>query len=280
MINLLYPEGCEPVASLLNEKAIDFLELNYIAMLICPYNTDFALKTLTELITDENVIRWRQDILEDFINIPQLEKKLYSSIHTIYEGALSVYAKTGSTQSFFELSENISNIESFLDCMKECHDFIAEYGSKIKSDGIKMVFDEIDSRYTSENFRLLIEEIAELKKAMNDGVKSVTFGINLDNLMRPLEIMLLSVDYEPICKKSLFDKLLNKKTNAEPLTEIYSRKCKDGQFDAINEKLFIELDKLGGDYLKHINSAVNLCYKETRKGVHCLTWDNGDYIFD
>ena len=89
MINLLYPENYEPNGKILGEKAIESLELKYIAKLICPYNTDFALKVLVELVTDESVIKWRQDILEDFINVPHLETLLYNSIHTIYEGSMS-----------------------------------------------------------------------------------------------------------------------------------------------------------------------------------------------
>ena len=101
MISLLYPENYRKSGNVICQSAVESLELDYIAMLILPYNTDFALKVLTELITDETVIKWRQDILEDFMNVPQLELKLYKSIYTIYESALSVYAKSGSTQSFF-----------------------------------------------------------------------------------------------------------------------------------------------------------------------------------
>ena len=63
MINLLYPENYEPSGRTISEKTAESLELKYIAMLICPYNTDFALKVLTELVTDEDVTVWRQDIL-------------------------------------------------------------------------------------------------------------------------------------------------------------------------------------------------------------------------
>ena len=263
MISLLYPENYRKSGNVIFKSAVESLELDYIAMLILPYNTDFALKVLTELITDETVIKWRQDILEDFMNVPQLELKLYKSIYTIYESALSVYAKSGSTQSFFELSENISKMESFLECMENCHKFIAEYGGKLKSEGVKAVLMEIENRYNSDNFKKLIEEIDELKKALNSGIKSVTFGVNFDNLLRPSEIILLSVDKEPLKRKTVFEKLLKKGSSVEPLSEIYARKSKDGMVDAVNEKLFSELDKLGGDYVKRFNTAINLCYEES-----------------
>ena len=152
MISLLYPDNYKQNGRIIGEKTVESLELKYVAMLICPYNTDFALKVLTELVTDENVIEWRQDILEDFINVPQLEIMLYKSIHTIYEGSLSVYAKSGSTQSFFELNDNISRMEAFVECMEQCHKFVLQYGGKIKSAGVKAVLGKIESNYNSEDF--------------------------------------------------------------------------------------------------------------------------------
>lgn len=263
MISLLYPENYQKSGSILYQNAIESLELDYIAMLICPYNTDFALKVLTELNTDETVIKWRQDILEDFMNVPHLELKLYKSIHMIYKGALSIYARAGSTQSFFELSENIRNIESFVECMEDCHNFIAEHGGKLKSEGVRRVLDEIENSFNSDSFRMLIKEIDELKASLNSGIKSVTFGVNFDNLLRPSEIMLLSVDKQPIRQKTVFERLAKKGSSTEPLSEIYARKSKDGTVDAVNEKLFSELDKLGGDYVKRFNTAINLCYEES-----------------
>ena len=57
MISLMYPKGYCKSANTLSRKTAEELELDYIAMLICPHNTDFALSTLTELITDEKVTR-------------------------------------------------------------------------------------------------------------------------------------------------------------------------------------------------------------------------------
>lgn len=262
MISLLYPDNYKQNGRIIGEKTVESLELKYVAMLICPYNTDFALKVLTELVTDENVIEWRQDILEDFINVPQLEIMLYKSIHTIYEGSLSVYAKSGSTQSFFELNDNISRMEAFVECMEQCHKFVLQYGGKIKSAGVKAVLGKIESNYNSEDFKQLVGEIGELKSTLKSDIKSVTFGLNFDNLMRPTEVMLLSVDKEPIHKQTLFERLFRKDKNAEPLSDIYVRKYRDGQVAEVDKKLFEELDALGGDYVRRANAAINRCYVE------------------
>ena len=261
-VSLLYPNGYQPDGSSFGEKAIQSLELRYIAMLICPYNTEFALNVLTDLVTDERVIAWRQDVLEDFIALPQLEIRLHKSIHTIYQNSLEVYARSGSGQSFFELMENVKSIEDFAACMEECHEFIREYGEKVKSEGVKAVLNEIESRYQDGSFKQLMKEVKELKIALESGVQSVTFGVNLDNLMRPSEIMLLSASHESIKRHSIFERLMQKGQTAEPISTIYSRKCKSGEMVSVDQLLFSELDRLGDGFMRQFNVSISNCYKD------------------
>lgn len=263
MLSLMYPENYMPTGITLDREVAENLELPYIAMLICPYSTEYALGILTELITDESVVRWRQDVLEDFINVPQLEFKLQRSIKTIYDNAHSVYAKSGSTQSFYEVQENIASIEAFAECMTDCHEFIQKYGSRIHSEGISRVFAELEDRYNSEGYRELMKEVAELKTKLSEGIKSVTFSINFDEVMRPTEIMLISADKDPVRKKTRFERLLSRSSSAEPISEIYSRKAKDGQISEVNGALFAELDALSGGYMKRVNTAIRRCYEES-----------------
>ena len=261
-VSLLYPNGYQPDGSSFGEKAIQSLELRYIAMLICPYNTEFALNVLTDLVTDERVIAWRQDVLEDFIALPQLEIRLHKSIHTIYQNSLEVYARSGSGQSFFELMESVKSIEDFAACMEECHEFIREYGEKVKPEGVKAVLNEIESRYQDGSFKQLMKEVKELKIALESGVQSVTFGVNLDNLMRPSEIMLLSASHEPIKRHSIFERLMQRGQTAEPISTIYSRKCKSGEMISVDQLLFSELDRLGDGFMRQFNVSISNCYKD------------------
>ncbi len=238
------------------------LELEYIAMLLCPYNTEFALGVLTELISDEAVIRWRQDVLEDFLSVPQLEVNLRRSMNTIYANARSVYARKGSTQSLFEIQENIADMEAFAACMDECHEFIQKYRSRLRSEGVKRVLEQLDERYNSEAYKQMLEEIAELKKALAVGIKSVTFTINFDDMMRPTEAMIISADKEPVRKKTRFERLFSADKSAEPISQIYTRKAKEGQITEINGALFTELDALCGGCIKRMNTTIKRCYEQ------------------
>lgn len=261
-VSLLYPDGYKSGGSIIGDKVVESLELRYIAMLICPYNTEFALGVLTDFVTDERLIAWRQDVLEDFIALPQLEIRLYKSIHTIYRNSLGIYARSGSSQSFFELMESIKSIEDFAACMEECHEFIREYGARVKSEGVKAVLNEIESRYRDGSFKQLMDEVSKLKSALESGVKSVTFGVNLDSLMRPSEVMLLSVSREQIKRHGIFERLTQRGHTAEPISTVYSRMAKNGETAAVDQLLFDELDKLGNGFLRQFNVSISNCYRD------------------
>lgn len=259
--DLLFPADAKQKRyNQLAKSAVADLQIEYLAMTLSPYDTEYAQRILSQLVTDPEVISYRQDIVDDFINVPELEAILYKSLHTIYANSKSVYAKAGSTQSFFELTENTALIESFISCMEECHGFYEKCCGKLVSEGMRAVVQAIEDKYRSEEFATLKVEIAELRKTLATGFRSVTFGVNLDELMRPEEIALISVSREPFREKKLFDKLLGVQNSVEPLTNVYARKSNDGAISALNERLFKELDALGGEYSKHLNTALRAYY--------------------
>lgn len=247
----------------LSPTSVHNLELEYLAGLICPYNHEYALKILSKPPTDVNVIKYRQDILDDFLNMPELEAILYKSIHTIYNNAKSIYAKIGSTQSFIEINENLEHIDSFIECINACHSFYERHYPKLRSEGAKAVAQALEDKYRSEDFKGLVAEVEQLKNTFKNGVRSVTFGINFDEHMRPMKIALLSASNEYFREKTLFEKIFSKNEVTEPLSEIYSRKSKDGELDASNKVLFNEIDALTGEYVRHFNASLRSYYSSS-----------------
>ena len=103
--DLLFPSDAKQKKyNQLTKSAAADLQIEYLAMTLSPYDTEYAQRILSQLVTDPDVISYRQDIVDDFLNVPELEGILYKSLHTIYSNSKSVYAKAGSTQSFFELT--------------------------------------------------------------------------------------------------------------------------------------------------------------------------------
>ena len=121
----------------------------------------------------------------------------------------------------------------------------------------------LEKRYNSDSYKQLMQEVARLKSGLINGIRSVTFSINFDEVMRPTEIMLLAADKEPVRKKTKFERLLNRGDSAEPISQVYSRKAKEGTITEINGALFAELDALCGGYMKRVNTAIKRCYEES-----------------
>ena len=266
-VDLMFPpESGETVKNAyakISPVSVHNLELEYLAGLICPYNQEFALKILSKPPTDVNVIKYRQDILDDFLQVPELEAILYKSIHTIYNNARSIYAKIGSTQSFIEINENLEHIDSFIECINSCHSFYERHCPKLKSEGAKAVAQALEKKYLSEDFKGLVKEVEQLKDTFKNGIRSVTFGINFDEHMRPMKVALLSASSEYFREKTLFERIFSKNEVTEPLSEIYSRKSKDGELDASNKALFNELDNLTGEYVRHFNASLRSYYSSS-----------------
>lgn len=263
-ISLLYPNSISKSTCIqLDEAAAENLQLPSLAAQICPYNTSYALQVLSSPLTDTAAIRYRQDIFEDFRNVPELSAVLYRSLHTIYINAKSLGIKPGSTQSFFELSENAGHITAFIGCVNSCHEFYEKYYARLTSEGMKAVVSALEQRWRSEEFRGLVKEMEKLQSVLDEGIQSVTFGVNLDRYMRPAEVALLSVSKEPFRERSMFEKLFSKQQVTEPVSAIYCRKSKEGAVVEINRRLFEELDKLGGGYTKHFNAALNAYYSSS-----------------
>ena len=263
-VDLMFPPGAGAAErnafTQLSPTSVHDLELEYLAGLICPYDPDFALKILSKPPTDINVIKYRQDILDDFMNMPELEAILYKSIHTIYNNAKSIYAKIGSTQSFVEIFDNLEHIDSFIGCINSCHNFYEKHFPKLRSEGAKAVAKALEEKYQSEEFNGLTAEVEQLKNTFKNGIRSVTFGINFDDHMRPMKVALLSASNEYFRDKTLFERIFSKNEVTEPLSEIYSRKSKDGELDAANKVLFNELDSLSGEYIRHFNASLRSYY--------------------
>lgn len=263
-LNLMFPPEAEAENqnsfALLSPSSVHDLELEYLAGLICPYNQEYALKILSKPLTDIHIIEYRQDILDDFLNVPELEAILYKSIHTIYNNSKSIYAKIGSTQSFVEINENLEHMDSFIECINLCHTFYERHFSKLKSVGAKAVAEALEKKYRSEDFKGLVTEVTQLKETFTNGIRSVTLGINFDDHMRPVNIALLSASREYFREKTLFEKIFSRNEAVEPISEIYSRLSKDGELDAANKVLFKEIDSLTGDYVRHFNTALRSYY--------------------
>lgn len=282
LVDLLYPSEtkrreAQDRATAIAQLPQDYvanLELELLSRLICPENSLNALRILTQLSTDEEVLNYRLDILEDFLNVPQLEAVLYENVHKLYVNEHVNIQKLGLADSFYALNTRLNSLKTFIECITKCHEFCQKFQDKFRSEALKGLVEYFASVYNSEYFDEVKRETNECLRILAKGVKSVTVGINFDDMMRPVEAMLLSVSTDSIKKKGRFDwifKHLDGGAN-RAIGRTHSLYNENGGTNDLEAPLFRELKEINSEYISHLDRAIRAYFKKSTEDI--LTFES------
>lgn len=282
LVDLLYPSetkrrDAQDRATAIAQLPQDYvanLELELLSRLICPENSLNALRILTQLSTDEEVLNYRLDILEDFLNVPQLEAVLYENVHKLYVNEHVNIQKLGLADSFYALNTRLNSLKTFIECITKCHEFCQKFQDKFRSEALKGLVEYFASVYNSEYFDEVKRETDECLRILAKGVKSVTVGINFDDMMRPVEAMLLSVSTDSIKKKGRFDwifKHLDGGAN-RAIGRTHSLYNENGGTNDLEAPLFRELKEINSEYISHLDRAIRAYFKKSTEDI--LTFES------
>lgn len=282
LVDLLYPSEtkrreAQDRATAIAQLPQDYvanLELELLSRLICPENSLNALRILTQLSTDEEVLNYRLDILEDFLNVPQLEAVLYENVHKLYVNEHVNIQKLGLADSFYALNTRLNSLKTFIECITKCHEFCQKFQDKFRSEALKGLVEYFASVYNSEYFDEVKRETDECLRILAKGVKSVTVGINFDDMMRPVEAMLLSVSTDSIKKKGRFDWIF-KHLDGGPdraIGRTHSLYNENGGTNDLEAPLFRELKEINSEYISHLDRAIRAYFKKSTEDI--LTFES------
>lgn len=282
LVDLLYPSEDKKAAALerateiakLPQDYVTNLELELLSRLICPENSLNALRILTQMSTDEEVLNYRLDILEDFLSVPQLEAVLYENVHKLYINEHVNIQKLGLADSFYALNTRLGSLKTFIECITKCHEFCQKYQDRLKSTALKGLVEYFASVYNSEYFDEVKRETDECLKVLSKGVKSVTVGINFDDMMRPCEAMLLSVSTDVIKKKSRFDWIFKhiEGEGTRAIGRTHSLYNEQGGTNDLEAPLFRELKEINSEYISHLDRAIRAYFKKSTEDI--LTFES------
>ncbi len=282
LVDLLYPSEtkrreAQDRATAIAQLPQDYvanLELELLSRLICPENSLNALRILTQLSTDEEVLNYRLDILEDFLNVPQLEAVLYENVHKLYVNEHVNIQKLGLADSFYALNTRLNSLKTFIECITKCHEFCQKFQDKFKSEALKGLVEYFASVYNSEYFDEVKRETDECLRILAKGVKSVTVGINFDDMMRPVEAMLLSVSTDSIRKKGRFDWIFKHLDGGadRAIGRTHSLYNENGGTNDLEAPLFRELKEINSEYISHLDRAIRAYFKKSTEDI--LTFES------
>lgn len=282
LVDLLYPSetkrrDAQDRATAIAQLPQDYvanLELELLSRLICPENSLNALRILTQLSTDEEVLNYRLDILEDFLNVPQLEAVLYENVHKLYVNEHVNIQKLGLADSFYALNTRLNSLKTFIECITKCHEFCQKFQDRFKSEPLKGLVEYFASVYNSEYFDEVKRETDECLRILAKGVKSVTVGINFDDMMRPVEAMLLSVSTDSIKKKGRFDWIFKHLDGGadRAIGRTHSLYNENGGTNDLEAPLFRELKEINSEYISHLDRAIRAYFKKSTEDI--LTFES------
>ena len=282
LVDLLYPSETKrreaqdraTAIAKLPQDYVTNLELELLSRLICPENALNAQRILTQLSTDEEVLNYRLDILEDFLNVPQLEAVLYENVHKLYVNEHVNIQKLGLADSFYALNTRLNSLKTFIECITNCHEFCQKFQDRFHSEALKGLVEYFASGYNSEYFDEVKRETDECLRVLAKGVKSVTVGINFDDMMRPVEAMLLSVSTDSIKKKGRFDWIFKHLDGGadRAIGRTHSLYNENGGTNDLEAPLFRELKEINSEYISHLDRAIRAYFKKSTEDI--LTFES------
>ena len=167
----------------------------------------FIHETLAALITDPQIIEWRQSVLNDFANNPQLIDE-FTEILPKLANLTTNNALFGNRRRspLAQTSERLAELEVYVEAVDKIYHALK--GATLTSDALTRLTHNLGEAIENEDFQALRAQLPELRRPM-ERITSLTIGINLDAQLRPLSAVLLAVnDYKIGGTASFLDRVI------------------------------------------------------------------------
>jgi DNA mismatch repair ATPase MutS len=178
-------------------------------------------KTLYLLIQDPYTIRYRQDVLEDFLANPDLVERLeilFPVIDTLVRYTHRTERRADSLQGVIW---RLGELQSVLDCIQGLGDIFNSIEEELHSRGLLILKEEVRKIIDHPTYQHLVKELPELLTKIRACV-SITIGVNLDASLRPVQAVLLSVNDERFTDQSLINKLFGLRGEQAGIAPLHS----------------------------------------------------------
>jgi DNA mismatch repair protein MutS len=154
--------------------------------------TSYIRNTLVTLVTDPDVIRWRQAVLRDFLNNPALMEAASDMLPRL-AGLRDGNALLGKRERgpLTETSDRLAELEIYATVIRDLH--TALVNADIESAALRQLRENLANVVEDEDFVSLCDRLPELRKPL-ERISSLTIGINLDVQLRPVSAVLMAIN--------------------------------------------------------------------------------------
>lgn len=215
--SLFKPQGSSAVYRTLSKEAINDLSVDFLceALTKDPYELNIIKELLINITDDEEVIKYRSDIFEDFLKFPKLRENLTALLLKLKDlREIERFQKDTEASSLWQLINRLRELDGYVDCITAIKTTLEEID--VKSEGLLKLKEMVQSIYADSGFPDLKKDIEELfEKARS--LKSITLGVNLDNMLRPKTVGVISLNDKAFTDSGLLKRFISFASNQSEL---------------------------------------------------------------
>lgn len=216
-ISLLNPENSKAVFKTLTKESINDLSLDYICKTLTKseYEQNVIMKIMTEITDDVQTVKYRGDVFDDFLRFPDLRVALAELLEELADlRDISRFQKDTEASSLWKLINRLREIDGYVNCITKIKNSLESLD--IRSEGLLTLKKTVSDIYESSGFPQLKIDIKETFEKVQR-VKSITIGVNLDDLLRPKSAGILSLNDKAFTSAGLMQNFMNFTNNGDEI---------------------------------------------------------------
>ncbi|MEE0930339.1 MAG: hypothetical protein UIM53_05015 [Acutalibacteraceae bacterium] len=192
--SLFYPMNYKKSPMNMSKEAINDLSLDYIVEILT--ENDFEQNSIKQLMTQiecsEILIKYRCDVFEDFLNLPELRLRLTELLKMLSElREIEKFKKDSDSSSLWQLINRMREINRYIECIKTLKATLEKLD--LNSEGLCTLRNLVNNIYSDGSFEPLQQAIEDVFKQARQ-LHSITIGVNLDDMLRPVRAGILSLN--------------------------------------------------------------------------------------
>lgn len=213
--SLLWPEGADPSPDSdrprWGERTRADLGIETLAEYLSPdpLYTQSILSFLLPLTCDLKIIRYRQEVLEDFLRVPEAAAVFTELQEPLLEierlGGPTPAEQTPLQKTLYRMGE----LELYVDCVEKLWTVLSANRAKLRSAGLRQLLEYLSGARDEPAFRTMLAELPKLRQRY-DTIAGITIGVNLDDSLHPIGATLLSIRHKPFKEGTFLSKLFGK----------------------------------------------------------------------
>ncbi len=192
--SLLHPSDSKAEYNTLPPQAVNDLSIDY----LCAALTEDAFERgsiknlMINLTADAEVIQYRCDIFDDLYRSPHLRKELEQLLVNLSDlRELEKFKKDSDASDLWSLINRLREIDGYVECITSIKHSLEN--ADIRSQGLLELKDIVTDIHDNSGFPEIKKDIVEAMEVAKQ-IRSITLGVNLDNLLRPISAGIISVN--------------------------------------------------------------------------------------